>query len=375
MPSKNFGIFVSTNGRALPLESQEWFEKLLEKSIWAPWVEISNEQEGPASGILYRLNTEGRLLHTPDNSTLQLSRLESLWLVDAETALEEEILIGLLTCPYRQSFPSFEELCSALRMRKFIAQAGQLTSLRFDTRAVDRPVSHWTYDEELGFLLRKDCSLIEALRLATQPSYSGKKYAFSCYRASEYVVLLGIAEEAKISNTLFYERLQRQWEIKAIASGAFHETFLDEHGSLAQPVPMLHYIPGDRVWFRNPDPLSSNVSGYEGSWVIYLGKGLFSNFWSNQLPFGFDEKCLEVYHWRDGAFQDDEGAWFMDESVVADKVRLTKTDPQAMADILQQMRRYREPSGVYVQGGCIDASRESPRFVRPLTCNMVLRDV
>ena len=65
----------------------------------------------------------------------------------------------------------------------------------------------------------------------------------------------------------------------------------------------------------------------------------------------------------------------MDESVVADKVRLTKTDPQAMADILQQMRRYREPSGVYVQGGCIDASRESPRFVRPLTCNMVLRDV
>ena len=184
-----------------------------------------------------------------------------------------------------------------------------------------------------------------------------------------------MAQEAKISNPIFFKQLHQQWEKKAIASGAFHDTFLIEHGSLTQPVPMFHYIPGDRVWFRNPDAQSSNVSGYEGSWVIYLGNGFFSNFWSNNQPFSLMDKCLEVYHWRDGAYMDEAGVWCMDESMVSSKVLKSKSEPEAIKNILYQMRRYRDPSGVYDQGGCIDASRESPRFIRPATCNMVLRDL
>jgi hypothetical protein len=150
---------------------------------------------------------------------------------------------------------------------------------------------------------------------------------------------------------------------------------LIEHGSLADPIPMLHYIPGDRVWFRNPDPHSSNVSGYEGSWVIYMGAGLFSNFWDCSRPFSLDEKCVELFHWRDGVYLDDAGVWCMDEAVVAQQVAQSLADPHKLQSILLGMKKYREPSGVYQNGGCIDATRESPRLLRPQTCDIVLRDI
>src|SRR3546814_17994260 len=73
--------------------------------------------------------------------------------------------------------------------------------------------------------------------------------------------------------------LQRQWETRAIMSGQFHDVFLHEFGSMTEPLPPKYYIPGDRLWFRNPDEHSSNVEGYEGSWVFYVGDGLFTNFW------------------------------------------------------------------------------------------------
>jgi len=36
------------------------------------------------------------------------------------------------------------------------------------------------------------------------------------------------------------------------------------------------------------------------------------------------------------------------------------------------MMRLRDPKGVYARGGCIDASREHPRFVRPGTSDIRL---
>ncbi len=371
----NPGVVVHSIQSVESKNSHDWFEDLLHQSSFSPWVKVSKEPPAQDSVTRYQLNQEGKAKHTPENNTLQLAHLESLWKIDWKKALTEEILLGLLTSPYPQVFPSYDELCSAVRLRQFIAEAAKLTALKFDTRAVDRPMTHWTYDEERGFMLRSNCSLIEALKLATQPAYSGSEYSFSCYRATEYVILLGVAQEAKICNPIFFKQLHQQWEKKAIASGAFHDTFLVEHGSLTQPVPMFHYIPGDRVWFRNPDAQSSNVSGYEGSWVIYLGNGFFSNFWSNNQPFSLMDKCLEVYHWRDGAYLDEAGVWCMDESMVSSKVLKSKSEPESIKNILYQMRRYRDPSGVYDQGGCIDASRESPRFIRPATCNMVLRDL
>jgi hypothetical protein len=141
---------------------------------------------------------------------------------------------------------------------------------------------------------------------------------------------------------------------------------------MQQPVPMRYYVPGDRVWFRNPDIRSSDIAGYEGSWVFYLGEGLFSNFWSRCRPYTLASKCLEIYHWRHGTRQDEAGHWYMDEAEVERRVIESACDPDAAAAVLGRMMRFRDPSGVYAEGGCIDATREFPRWVRPGTANLAL---
>src|SRR5690606_9265125 len=141
----------------------------------------------------------------------------------------------------------------------------------------------------------------------TQPQASGKLYAFSCYRATEYVTLLRLAEELRDAHPALYARLQRPRETRAGMPRQFHEVPLRVDGSLEQPLPPRYYVPGDRLWFRNPDAHSSNVEGYEGSWLFYLGGGLFNNFWKRDQPYTLTAKCVEIYHWRDGARHDARG--------------------------------------------------------------------
>ncbi len=155
-------------------------------------------------------------------------------------------------------------------------------------------------------------------------------------------------------------------------SGQFHEVFLREYGSMSAPLPPAYYVPGDRLWFRNPDECSSDVPGYEGSWVIYLGGGLFSNFWKCSQPYTMQSKCIEIYHWRSGVFRDAEGNLQMDESIVEERVRATMGDTTEVERILDRMMRLRDPKGVYADGGCIDTSREYPRRVCTGTADIVL---
>jgi len=126
---------------------------------------------------------------------------------------------------------------------------------------------------------------------------------------------------------------------------------------------MHYYVPGDRVWFKNPDEASADVSGYEGSWVIYLGGGLFSNFWQRDHPYTLEHKALEIYHWRHGTHRDADDHLLIDEALVAEYAQRSQAQPQDCQHIVARMTRYRDPAGVYAQGGCIDASRE---FALPL---------
>ena len=215
--------------------------------------------------------------------------------------------------------------------------------------------------------------MVEALIQTTQPEVSGQQlYTFSCGRAAEYIMLLSIAQELKLNNPALYTTLQKQWQTRALLADDFNDAFIYEVGTLEHPLPMQFYVPGCRLWFRNPDSHSADVEGFEGSWVVYHGGGEFCNLWERANPFKLTDKCLEIYHWRDGVFYDAAGELKMNEDIVRDKVNETKKSSAETNRIVERMMRYRDIRGVYQEGGCIDASRDVVRWVCPNTSDLAL---
>ena len=338
----------------LPMLQQEWQRLGIE-------IHVASVQADDDS--LHLSLTAEAQTWMPDFDTLALAATLKLSVNDSDDDLLREIWLTLLNSPLALEFPSAEELISSVNIRRNIARNATSTCLNFHTTAVERPNDCWCYSEDTGFVLIPGSPLIESLRKACQPKLDDPLYSFSCYRATEYVILLSIAEEARQRHPKLLQRLQEQWETKAIASRRFHDVFMNEVGTLEQPLPMHYYVPGDRVWFRNPDESSEDATGYEGSWVFYLGGGLFSNFWKCDQAFTVLTKCIEIYHWRESAFQDAEGEMQMDETKVEQLVEKTLADPVACAKIYELMHRMRDPLNVYAGGGCMDATRETTKFV------------
>lgn len=340
-------------------------------------VETGELAAGERAGVVRRFRLSAGLAAqwAPGLDTLGLAGKLQLDTLNSTDDLEREILLAMLLSPIAFEFPSHEELASALRVRRNIVLAARKTALEFHTTEVNRPEDCWTYSEDDGFTVRPGHALIPALQKATQPEASGKLYSFSCYRATEYVILLAIAQELESCNPPLLAGLQQRWERRAIMSGKFHDVFLREYGSMERPLPPKYYVPGDRLWFRNPDEHSSDVSGYEGSWVFYIGNGLFTNFWKREQPYTLTAKCLELFHWRHATYTDAAGELRINENIVEAGVKASSADPAEMARILELMLRMREPKGVYQSGGCIDTSREYPRWVCPGTADMVLPPV
>ena len=333
----------------------------------ADWIELV---PGSDDSTHLRLTDEARGW-MPNHDTLDLARHRGLDVHADDNDMDREIWLTLLHSPVQVTFPTASELMSSVRIRRNITRNAARTMLNFNTTAVERPEDCWRYSEDTGFILKPGCDLIESLIKASQPPPGGIAYSFSCYRASEYVVLLSIAQEARESHPALYARLQKQWHTHAVASRRFHDVFMEELGTVEQPLPMHYYVPGDRVWFRNPDTLSDEVEGFEGSWVVYLGGGLFANFWKRDRPFDVLGKCLEIYHWRHGAYRDAKGELLMDENIVERLVAETRADPKACTEIFERMHRLRDPLDVYADGGCMDATREYPKFILPPHSTMI----
>lgn len=326
---------------------------------WAK-AELITNSDGQLWRVRLRKSLFAKLL--PGHDALGLrQRLTKRTGRSGDDLLMQEVWVTLLSAPSRIDFADLQELESHLRIRCNIARAAAMTALAFKTDAAERPSAFWHDEPDVGFLLKPEVRLTDALVAATQPERDGPLYDFSCYRATEYVILLGIAQEARLFHPELYKALESTIRARCIKSGLFHEVFLTEYGSVDAPIPMNYYVPGDRVWFKNPDERSSNIHGYEGSWVIYLGGGKFSNFWKRDAPYTLKGKMLEIYHWRHGASLDHQSMMQMNEDAVHAKVATTRGHPVKMQRILKSMARYRDPAGIYGDGGCIDSSREFSR--------------
>lgn len=270
-----------------------------------------------------------------------------------------EIILAMALSPHAIPFNSTTEFKSTLRMRRSAVDVASRTELSFDTSSITRPQAFWVYTKENGFLLRQGISLAEGLERALCPDVSGFTYAFSCQRASEYLMLYAVVRELSKVNKAGLHAVEEQWRKRALTGDDFLFRFLEERGSRETPMPMRYYIPGDRIWFKNPDDHSSDIEGFEGSWVIYLGGGRFCNLWDRYHPYTLEEKCLEIHYWSQSVEVNSAGIAWINEVVVKELVEEALRDPAIQRSILEKMMVYRDPAGVYADGGCIDLSRDS----------------
>jgi hypothetical protein len=357
---------------------QKTDDLLAAKKIFGDWSEqtgaqaylsiaISQYQEWP----LLQISASDTLRAlTPSYNTIDLARRLGLQAVQSSREIDLEIVLAMARGPRAYCFPSCDEFFAALRIRRLTALAARQTQLAFDPEGLERPAAYWTYQEYKGFTLNAGVDLITALTQTIQPQTERSSYTFSCFRASEYVLLLALAQELKQTHPAMLAQIEALWRTRALRADDFNDAFVHEHGKLENPLPLKFYVPGDRVWFRNPNEASANIQGFEGSWVCYLGAGQFSNFWDRAHPYTLEQKCLEVYHWRHGVARKPDGTLWMDESIVQERVLQSVKNSLGMEEILAQMMRVRDGRGIYAQGGCIDATRDAIRWVCPATADI-----
>ena len=303
----------------------------------------------------------------PDFDTSTITTILHTRQPDRDRALISEIILAMALSPDVVYFGSEQELKSNLRMRCTVVQVASRTELNFDTSSITRPQAYWIYTKENGFLLRQGVSLADGLERALCPDVSGFTYAFSCQRASEYLILYAVVCELQKVNKTGLNDVEQQWRKRALTGDDFLFRFLGERGTRENPMPMRYYIPGDRIWFKNPDDHSSDLEGFEGSWVIYLGGGRFCNLWDRHRPYTLEEKCLEIYYWSQCVEVSPAGIPWMNEVVVKEQVNKALNDPALSRSILEKMMVYRDPTGVYADGGCIDLSRDSFSALRNIS--------
>ena len=354
--------------------AKQHFSNYLQELQIDSFVELVEEGTPGENLVGFQVRDEQTERLAPEGDTSQLCRILGLDTVSSPRDLEREIVLAMLLCPIPFEFPSFDELRSSIHIRHNIVEAARKTSLSFATNEAERPAEYWDYDEDRGFILKPGKSIIDAIRSATQPGDSGKRYTFSCRRAGEYVVQLAVAQEIRECNPSLFDSLERQAITRALKGREFEGIFQRQIGSPASPLPVKFFIPGDRTWFRNPEPLSADITGYEGSWTFYLGNGIFADFWRPKLSYNLVTKCLSIFHWRNSTYRDVNGDLQIDESRVEAQVDQSLNDPSETKQILDQMLALQAPLGVY-EGGCVEPHREYVRQVCPETSDLHLPDV
>lgn len=148
-----------------------------------------------------------------------------------------------------------------------------------------------------------------------------EKYSIGCYTATKLVMIHGVldyykrikkspADLAEIERRLMAHDNDPLVQIEPRAVWAFEEDFeaneLWQKGKLLEMrynIPARNFVPGDWGYLLNTDPITAKKIGYEGSNVIYLGRGKFDDYYNDHNhAYLFREKLDEVYQWRNQVF-------------------------------------------------------------------------
>lgn len=145
-------------------------------------------------------------------------------------------------------------------------------------------------------------------------------YGFGCYTATKIVFVQGIYDyyrrvkhDPRQAQHILHRLTADGQPLVDIEPGAmwrFESDFdaqdLSRPGKLLRGVDgvaALNFVPGDWVYIRNTDPVSSQKTGYEGSNAIYMGRNRFDDYYNdNGHSYTFREKLDEVHEWRNGVF-------------------------------------------------------------------------
>ncbi len=147
-----------------------------------------------------------------------------------------------------------------------------------------------------------------------------ERYFFGCYTATKVLITVAVLDyygrikhDEYTYQSLIRRLLQDGDPLANIEPGemwsfekGYEKTQFSDSGKLmhlSDKLPNDNFIPGDWAYFVNTDEISSKKNGYEGANTIYLGRGLFSDYYNdNNHHFTFREQIDEVYQWRNHVY-------------------------------------------------------------------------
>jgi hypothetical protein len=335
-------IFIYDNkyyGIQIESGSEEFIDLLNELNIY-DMVDIDNNY--------FKLKKEWSNKLIINFNTLNLCNMMKQY--DIKDDITIEILLCLLNSPIIHEFNNFNELESEINIRKNIVKYGYLSHVYFDTKSSSRSSEYFD-----GVSLLPDKSLIDGIKNNLLPSISGNLYDFSCRRVTEQLILLGILIEAERIKPKLVNEIENEWRSGPLKSKVFEKVFITNYGSKFNTIPNRFYIPGDRIWFKNPDQASSDIEGYEGTWTVYLNNGLFADFWKDNgikdNQYTFEDILIQIYNWRD-SIKIVNGKNDIDSEIVQMLNTIANNNTIIKSNIINKMNKYHNI------GGCIDMSRD-----------------
>lgn len=150
--------------------------------------------------------------------------------------------------------------------------------------------------------------------------WNQKEYGIGCYTATKMVMVQGILDYyarvrpnpkalEKVIARLYSDKdplvnvePRKMWSFEK----DFDMNEINQPGKILvmhERVKATNFVPGDWTYLLNTDPVSWEKTGYEGSNAVYLGNGLFDDYYNdNNHSYTYKRKLDEVYNWRHGVF-------------------------------------------------------------------------